>query len=266
MERATEERVALLLEVVLSPRGRVHRTTSPPENLVDHDGVDLLDVVDLALQIQGTITHRPVKPDGVVKGRGLQVVEVEPVSTAPLHRLDRLLDDGGSVYRVNRRLHPPRLTRRVDPSADAALDRALDTAEQTVSELLARAWTKTYSRNTDPDGAYFDALRAVERLACPLVLPKNGRASLNDVAKHLSSPGGGAKWELVLTKLGDGSVEPVVAMFDRLWHGNLKSRHGSLDYREVTLDEARAGVQLAVLLVQWLTDDVLRPRSSPRSS
>lgn len=171
MERDTEERIALLLEVVLSPRGRVHRTVSPPENLVDLERVDLLDVVDLALQIQGTITHRAVNADDHVEGRGPQAFEVEPVSTAPLDRLDRLLDDGGSVYRVNRRLRPPRLTRRADPSTDAAFEHALDTTEQTASGLLARAWSKAYSRDTDPDGAYFDALRAVEASPAPSCCP-----------------------------------------------------------------------------------------------
>lgn len=84
---------------------------------------------------------------------------------------------------------------------------------------------------------------------------------MSTVTKHLEDAP--AKWALSLTKAGEGTVEPLTAMFDRLWHGNLKSRHGSPDYREVTIDEARAAVQLAIVLVQWLTEGVLRSRAAP---
>lgn len=182
-----------------------------------------------------------------------------------LTELDELLDDGGSTYQV---WAPPeedtaKLVSRVDPAMQAGVDRASAGADVTASELIRRAWSKAFGLDTDPDGGYLDGLRAVERLACPLVLPDNGRASLNNVVQHLNSPGGAARWELVLTKVGDGSVEPIVAMFDRLWHGNLASRHGSLNYREVTLAEARDGMQLAVVLVQWLSEGVLRQRITP---
>jgi len=174
-------------------------------------------------------------------------------------QLDTILEHGNSTYQVS--WGPPSgLVHRVDPTAQAALDQAIATTDETASDLLSRAWTKARSHDPDPDGAYHDAVRAVEVLACPLVLPTSPRATLSTVTKHLRDVP--HKWELTLPKLSEGSVEPLVAMFDRLWHGNLESRHGSLDYREVTPEEARAGVQLAILCVQWLSDGVLRSRTS----
>jgi len=41
-------------------------------------------------------------------------------------------------------------------------------------------------------------------------------------------------------------------MLERLWRGNV-CRHGGLVYRDQTLDEARAALQLAVTCVQWLS-------------
>ena len=57
---------------------------------------------------------------------------------------------------------------------------------------------------------------------------------------------------LGLTDGGDGSVGPLVEMLERLWRGNV-CRHGGLVYRDQTLDEARAALQLAVTCVQWLS-------------
>ncbi|WP_224404019.1 hypothetical protein [Pseudonocardia sp. ICBG1034] len=255
IESSTELRIALLLEVALSPKGRIRSTTAPPSRLVDHPDVDLLDVVDLALQLQGSVTHCLVNPETVVHDKGPQALEVESISTKPLRQLERLLGDGGSVYRVDLDVSPPRLMRRVDPVTQAAFDLAVSDTD--AGQLLRRAWHRVYSREINPDGAYLDAVRAVETLICPLILPRNPKATLSTAIKHLRDAP--AKWELTLAEAGDRNVEPLVAMLDRLWHGNLESRHGSLNYREVNLQEARAAVQLAVVLVQWVSDRVIYP-------
>ena len=70
---------------------------------------------------------------------------------------------------------------------------------------------------------------------------------------------------LGLTDGGDGSVGPLVEMLERLWRGNV-CRHGGRVYRDQTLAEARAAVQLAVTCVQWLSTGVLRHRPASGGS
>lgn len=264
-----EERVALRLGLELTPRGRLPRSVSPPTRLAHHPGLDddwlLLDAVDLTLQWDEALNEQlglqqltPPTDDGEPWPQFTRLRE--------LSELDTLFDDSGSTYQVwaPPGAAAPTLTTRVDPTLQASLDHTVASADRPAAGLLARAWSKAYGRETDPDGAYLDALRAVETLACPLVLPASSRATLSSVTHHLRSAP--QNWELLMTKLGDGSVDPLVEVFDRLWHGNLASRHGSLGYREVTLVEARAGVQLAAVCVQWLTDGVLRPRGHSSAS
>lgn len=256
-----ERRVALQLEIELMPREFYADSAGPPQELYRHARVDLLDAADVALQLDEEL-RRQIQRIDRERESSTRAVGAPSQRAELAVRLAKLLDDANSVYRVGRGADDRlRVLRRLDPSVQAAAEEAIETAEPTVSELLRQAWIGTYSRTPDPDGAYLDAVRAVETLAGPLVLPKSTRATLSSVVKHLRDAP--QKWELTLTKVGDGSVEPVVEMFDRLWHGNLASRHGSLDYREVTLAEARAAVHLAVTLVQWLTDGVLRPRTTP---
>jgi hypothetical protein len=234
----------------------------------------VLDIIDMALQTDRGL-HFEVEVLGMIDDPAAgQASWIErgmwPQSSTrarDVEKLDELLRDGRSVHAVWW-TPPMRLVRRTDPTTQATLAQALATKDTTASGLLARAWSKAYGHQPDPDGAYLDAVRAVETLACPLVLPTSSRATLSSVVKHLRDDGqrpdpSKRRWELGLTKLVDGSVEPLVEMFDRLWHGNLASRHGSLDYREVTLDEARAAVHLAVTCVQWLADGVLHPRTTP---
>jgi len=43
-------------------------------------------------------------------------------------------------------------------------------------------------------------------------------------------------------------------------------RHGGLVYRDQTLDEARAALQLAVTCMQWLSTGVLRRRTAAQAT
>ena len=257
-----EREIALLLEVRLGPRGRIARTTDPPA-LADHPDVDLLDAIELVLQLDTEITRELAEiDDDAEQVRAIEGIDVTFQGPETVDELDHLLKAGNSVYRVGRHARPLLLVRHLDPTVQAGFEHAVRDADPTAAELLARAWSRAHGRQPDPDGAYHDAVRAVEALACPFVLPTSTRRTLSTVVQHLRAAP--HKWELVLTARGEGSVEPMVEMFDRLWHGNLASRHGDSEsaYREVTLDEARAGVQLAVLLMQWLTDGVLRRRDT----
>lgn len=258
-----ERRVAARLGLELTPRDRIPSTVGPPRELAWHPALRdtvLLDAIDLALQWDDAMNNQLGLP------RSLMVDdEGEPhPQYRRLHELGdlhELLDDGGSTYRV---WAPPeegtaRLISRVDPTVQASADRAGSVPTPTAGTLLRQAWSQAYSRDTDPDGAYRDAVRAVEVAISTVVSPTNDRQTLGTAIRDLRS--GAHNYELVLLdKPGAGTVDPLVGLLERLWEGQ-KSRHGAgHGARSSTLHEARAAVQIAVLAVQWLTDGALRRR------
>ena len=259
-----ERRVALQLEIELQAQAFSARTTLPPQKLWQHPGVDLLDVADLALQLDDELLPRQGVPARLVVSSGGRS-QSQPTAAddrgALVREVTRLFDDANSVYRVARgAAGAMELQRRVDPAVQAAAEQAVASAESRAGDLLRRAWTAAYSRSPTPPSAYRDAVLAVETLACPAVLPTDQAATLGKVINHLRDAAD--KWELGLADDGGGrAVDDVRGMFSLLWRG--EDRHGGRDYEDVTFAEARAAVHLAVTLVQWLTDGVLRPRASP---
>jgi hypothetical protein len=72
---------------------------------------------------------------------------------------------------------PVRLIRRLDPTVAQAARRTVDTAGARTADLLADAWRLAYGRQPKPNEAYRQAVRAVDSIAGPLVLPRNPRPS-----------------------------------------------------------------------------------------
>lgn len=131
---------------------------------------------------------------------------------------------------------------------------------QDAADHLSAAWDSAYGRTPDPDKAYSEAIRAVEAVACPLVLPSTATATLGQVRNHLRDAA--AKWAVVLpAKDGSpGPADPVVAMMTALWEGQRSRRAGTPSSRRQSQDEAEAAVHLAATLVQWLSSGVLYRR------
>lgn len=115
-----------------------------------------------------------------------------------------------------------------------------------------------------PDKAFDEAVRAVEAVACPLMEPKRARAgksTLGTVIGELKSAS--HRWRLGLPDRQDQprSVDGIVLMLEMLetlWQVQLSRHAGGPVSRRQTLEEAQRAVHLAVLLVQWLVDGVLR--------
>lgn len=205
--------------------------------LLDQPDDQLLEVVDAVLQVGGLHeTH----PDLVEK-------------------LERLLFRGGSAWRVDD--SGRRLVRRVNPIVKEAFVYTVRSAPEEAAEHLCAAWRAVYGREPNPDVAYSEAVKAVEAVACPLVLPgaaDGGSPTLGVVIKALRD--GPHKWRLGLADRRDEprGVGEFVGMLDVLWQGH-RSRHaGSTTARQQTQKEAEAAVQLAVLLVQWLGGGMLQ--------
>lgn len=214
-------------------------------------GPELLDIVDAILDLHPLRLHRVDPENG------------EPISGAwdyarQVSELDEYFVDAGSAYRVA--ADKAGLELRLDDTVTLA-------AEQTAIAMpgagahLAEAWRRTYGLHPDPTTGYRDAVRAVEQVACPLVLPDDRAATLGKVIAHLRQ--GGHRWTFALVdRDGHGTVEPLVAMLDRLWTGQVSRHAGGQKSRDQTLPEAQAAVHLAATLVQLLGAGALTQRAT----
>lgn len=176
----------------------------------------------------------------------------EPVFTAPPLRqaataLEAVLADGNSAYRVSddQRELQRRIAEPVQAAAAAARNAAADAGRHEAVRDLQEAWSATYGRQPRPSEAYRLAIRAVEDVAIPVVIPADTGATLGKVRASLAN--GGHKWRLSMT----GDVEPLVTMISLLWTGQTDRHAGQVDLARVDEKAAEQAVHLATTLVQW---------------
>jgi hypothetical protein len=173
-----------------------------------------------------------------------------------LQPLDEMLDPAGSVYTATER----GIERRVDATAKAAFD-AISQPRDTASVELAKAWSRAYGRDPDASHAWYHAIKAVEAIFVPLVVPNNPKGRIGHAVGELAN--NGARWTMQLrfNHYEDDELprtapftpgEALVGML-RLIYPN-PDRHRVKRHRTPTLEEARAVVQLAVAIVQWGRD------------
>ena len=216
--------------------------------------VDLLEVIDATLD--------QLVPSVTLYGDLLQFPDGSNGDHARklLQRLDHILELGSSAYRVAE--SGRQLEHRLDPTVTAATTYTIVTTGPTAGELLSDAWDQAYGLHPDPTTAYRQAVRAVEEVAGPLVLPNSARPTLGTIRDHLRD--GGHKWRFVLVdKDGADAVDPLVVMLDRLWTGQVSRHGGGRNSRDQTQAEAEAAVHLAATLVQLLTSGALTHRNTP---
>ena len=172
----------------------------------------------------------------------LQVIQVSPED---VRILDRILKYGGSTWRATER----GLERRVDPMAQEAFSSATAPEDATSAEL-EEAWRNAFGRDPNPSDAWDHAIKAVEAVLIPVVVPQQDKPQLGHVLGALDRQG--HLWRLGLPGADEShSVGPPVCLLRLLWPN--PDRHGgdSEHSRPPTLDEAQAVVQLAVTIVQW---------------
>jgi hypothetical protein len=134
--------------------------------------------------------------------------------------LNDVLRQGGSVWEVTAHAGSYQLTRR-------AAGPVVDVLEHTAAEAtrahdhLSAAWSKLTGRDPDPSGAYREAVRAVEAVAKPVILPDNDRATLGQMIAALrDNP---EKWMTTI-----GTVDAIRAQMEVAWKGQ-RDRHGTDD-------------------------------------
>lgn len=164
-ERVTYDNGGML---ALATAARINLYQSPRDRfllnqIIDEangrDGEELLDLIHYALQ--------PTNP-----------------GPFPVNALNQLLIDGGSVWNAT----PTGLQRRVDPPVQAAFE-AASSPHDVASTELEEAWRNTYGRHPDASDAWDHAIKAVEAILIPIILPNQDKPTLGQVVGHLKTQG-----------------------------------------------------------------------------
>lgn len=159
-----------------------------------------------------------------------------------------LLNEGASAWTVGD--DGLGLVRVVTAEAQETFELAVQ-ARDAAAEELQTAWSNAFGRNGDASDAWDHAIKAVEDVLIPVVVPNHSKATLSHVLGQIGSPATTADWEMVLPG-GDKThdVAPLVAMLRLMWPNH--DRHGGVAAKRTpSIDEARAVVTLAATIVQW---------------
>lgn len=160
--------------------------------------------------------------------------------------LIRLLDIAGSVWTVA----PDRqsLVRVVTKEAKATYEVATSVVDEITSEMHV-AWVNAFGRNGDPSDAWDHAIKAMEALFIPMIVPNQAKPNLGHAVGQLRNQG--QLYELILPgKDLNHDVSPLVGMLDLIWP-NVDRHPGVPTTRPPTEQESRAVVTLAATIVQW---------------
>lgn len=169
-----------------------------------------------------------------------------------LEKLEEILSDAGSEWRVGRRADFVSLEKRVPEGVALAAEETIANSGD-AGALLAEAWHAAFGRSPDPEEAYEKAIKAVEEAGWDKISPKNQKATLGSMVRDMKAQ---KDWAIAF---GPTQGNVAVQMADALWVDQ-EGRHGGNGYRKPTQAEAEAAVLLAVPLVQWFSSDALARR------
>lgn len=168
--------------------------------------------------------------------------------------LESILSRGGSSWAVAPVQDRCGLVERVPVGVAETVEAVISSSGKS-SALLQNAWKLAYGPEKSPSHAYFDAVRAVEVLSCPLFSPKDQEPTLGkDINVLRNKPSGFA---FIMTGSKHSTApEHLLSMMQLLWHSQT-DRHGSDDYKDVSIEEAQAAVLLASTLIGWLSKGMI---------
>lgn len=244
-------KVALHLRLALagSDEPRALRTALERRTTQPQDRWLLLDAVELLARMNWDDLFIPSQMIGRTPVRGSE----------PFRLLERILDTGGSAYRLSTTRR--RLERRVSEHTEAVIEKAAEAAGDEAGRRLHGAWENVFGLHSDPTTAYREAIRAVEAVACPIVLPNAPKPTLGTVIAHLKDAP--HKWEVRIPGRVAGAEDGVgalVAMLELLWTGQVSRHAGSSTSRDQLPIEADAALPLAATIVHWFAIEAVRPR------
>lgn len=214
--------LALFLRINLGDRGTIHRRLKALEIKVREDRVLFLKAVDWALDFK---------------------------SGARSRELSSILERAGSAWTVAPDQRA--LVRRVLPEAYAAAAQVVESGTN-AGTLIAQAWRLTYGREPNPTAGFDKAVRAVEAVACPVIVPNDKSATLGRAIGILKKRPPEKYITVFRNSRETDPLDAVVALMQLVWTNNY-ARHASDP--SVPLDtsqqEAEAALHAAVTLVQW---------------
>lgn len=153
------------------------------------------------------------------------------------------------------------LTRRVLAEAQASAQEAIARGDRE-TEYLCAAWRYAYGRNPQPGSAYRDAVRAIEAVICPLVIPNDSVGTLGKaIAVLRDAPAGKFGSIFDDNPRGTPPVDLIRGILELVWTNQI-DRHGTANSEvpiNVSQEQAEAAVQIAVLILQWVRSGVLFP-------
>jgi hypothetical protein len=163
-------------------------------------------------------------------------------------QLEAILRDGRSAWKVAP--GGSSLVRRVDPSVQTSADLAMSPNDLASAELV-EAWDRVYGRHADASDAWDHAIKAVEAMTIPIVVPNHAKATLGNVIGEL----GKTNTPFTFGLGGKAGLDTFVSVLSLIWPN--PDRHGNGNGRQPTETEGRAVLALAVTVVQWLRDGLL---------
>ena len=173
--------------------------------------------------------------------------------------LNRYLEESGADWRVRSLVVTantyPRYTleRRTDAAAEQALALAV-AGGAPAGEQLSDAWHASFGEHPNPSEAYRLAVKAIENVAIPVVLPNDRLATLGKVIGELRSTAGDWKSSFSVpvgpATAGRDPVEVMTDLLDLVWR-NQTDRHGGTGQAAVPITQGQAElvVQIAVAIV-----------------
>jgi len=174
-------------------------------------------------------------------------------------RLERVLREGRSKYQVVDRGSSRRLEERVPEGVRIGAESLMATAS-VAGRLLSTAWAKVYDLEPDDSGAYAAAVKSVETAAfSALSIEARDNANVSTVVRAIEAKG--ASWRLPFKRehTKAPSRDVLIGMLRSLYKGQ-RDRHGQEAYSDVSHDEAEAAVLMAVSLVGWFANGLVRER------
>ena len=133
----------------------------------------------------------------------------EPVSV-----LIRALSQANSAWTLDFLEDDLFLTRRVPTAESNTYDEALSHGGR-AAKLLGAAWRAAFARDHSASQAYRDAVRAVEVVAIPVVIPKDPMPTLGKVITAMHDAP--QKWTVVLKPVDGKGVDRVRELLELLW-------------------------------------------------
>ncbi len=172
--------------------------------------------------------------------------------------LKQILEEAGSAYELSGNDRDGFFfQQRVAPPVKAAYEETLSHAGRAGQHLEA-AWKYVYQRKPDPTAGYREAVRAVEAVTCPLVPPKDKKATLGTVIRQMREASD--KFEVSLQPQNSDAISKVRALCELIWKSQL-DRHGTADPQvplNVSKEEAEMALHAAVTLVHWFSRGMVK--------